>query len=597
VSAQKAKNLRQSINQLFSYIMSVTTTDGCMSLASEGVPDFGPNVFIFDPSMSSNQIQSQVDNVFQTQQSNQFGDERYALLFKPGSYDVSVQVGFYTTVHGLGTTPDAVTITGGVNVNAAWFNGDATQNFWRGVENLAIVASMFNAMWATAQGTWLRRLHILGILELFDFATKGPENFSSGGFIADSVIDVKVISGSQQQYITRNTDLSNWEGQVWNMVFVGDYNTPNGTWPTDKFTVVSNTPIIREKPYIIFDEAENYSVIVPGLKYNSEGPSWTNGKDAQSTSLPISQFYIAKPSEDNATTLNLALQRNLHLLLTPGIYELSDPIEIINPNTVVLGLGVATLRPTQGTPAMKVADVDGVTIAGLLFDAGNVHSEVLIQIGDDNVSTVDHSANPTAVFDVSCRVGGAVQGAMASGCMILNSRHVILDNIWLWRADHGITPVGWDINPAYYGLIVNGDDVTAYGLFVEHFKGFQTLWNGNGGSVYFYQSEIPYDVPTQDIWNQNGEKGYPSYKVSDNVTTHMGLGIGVYCNFYNPVQLDNAIETPQNTAGVSMDHLIIVWLNGASGSAINHLINGIGDSVWNHEPNMTTVSPDGFRCC
>jgi hypothetical protein len=114
------------------------------------------------------------------------------------------------------------------------------------------------------------------------------------------------------------------------------------------------------------------------------------------------------------------------------------------------------------------------------------------------------------------------------------------------------------INPAYYGLIVNGDDVTADGLFVEHFKGFQTLWNGNGGSVYFYESEIPYDVPTQDIWNQSGEKGYPSYKVSNGVTTHTGLGIGVYCNFYNAVQLDNAIETPPNAPGVNMQHLIIV---------------------------------------
>jgi len=218
------------------------------------------------------------------------------------------------------------------------------------------------------------------------------------------------------------------------------------------------------------------------------------------------------------------------------VYYLSRPLEIYHPNTVVLGLGLATLKPTQGTLAIRVADVDGVTIAGILIDADSVNSDVLFQIGDDKVSSVDHSANPTAVFDVTCCIGGAVLRAQATSCMILNSRHVILDNIWLWRADHGIALVGWDVNPSYNGLIVNSNDVTAYGLFVEHFEGFQTLWNGNGGRVYFYQSEIPYDVPTQNMWTQNGEKGFPSYKISNRVTTHSAsiATLIILCNSRTP---------------------------------------------------------------
>ena len=42
--------------------------------------------------------------------------------------------------------------------------------------------------------------------------------------------------------------------------------------------------------------------------------------------------------------------------------------------------------------------------------------------------------------------------------------------------------------------MVDGDDVTTYGLAVEHTLEDLTVWNGEGGQVYFYQSELPYDV-------------------------------------------------------------------------------------------------------
>jgi len=547
--------------------------------------DFGPNVMIFDPSMPNTFIQSQIDSVFQIQEANQFGSQRYALLFKPGNYSLNAQLGFYTTVLGLGTSPDAVTITGGMNSLAAWFEDNATQNFWRGVENIAINPTAYgnNMIWATSQGTWLRRVHVNGTLWLFDYISPGPNNWSSGGFIANSVIDTEVQSGSQQQYLTRNTDLTKWEGQLWNMVFVGDLNPPNGTWPSTPFSVVQKTPVIREKPYLTFD-GSTYSVIVPSLKVLSQGPSWTApGKcENDATLIPLSGFYIAKPNVDNTTTLNLALQRGLHLLFTPGLYALTQPIVVRNANTVIFGIGLATLQPVAGTPAIIVADVGGVTIAGLLLDAGELLSPNLLQIGDRR-TTVDHSTNPTAIFDISCRVGGPAPTAQTTSCIVVNNNHVLMDNVWLWRADHGaqVSYTGWNVNPSSNGLIVNGDNVTAYGLFVEHFEGFQTLWNGEGGEVYFYQSECPYDVPSQAEWTQCGERGYPSYKVGRSVKSHRGEGIGIYCNFMNPVQLNNAIETPESCE-INMNHLVTVWLNGANGSSINHLINGKGLAVRNN---------------
>ena len=83
------------------------------TLAANGAkPEFGPNVMVFDPSMSSQAIQKQIDAVYATQEHNEFGQQRNALLFLPGDYSVDVPVGFYTEVIGLGASPDATRIAG-----------------------------------------------------------------------------------------------------------------------------------------------------------------------------------------------------------------------------------------------------------------------------------------------------------------------------------------------------------------------------------------------------------------------------------------------------------------------------------------------------
>ncbi|MDC0708701.1 hypothetical protein POL68_09495 [Stigmatella sp. ncwal1] len=546
-------------------------------------PDFGPNVFIFDPSMPTSTIQSRLNSIFAQQEKNHFGNERYAYFFKPGQYNLDVQIGFYMNVFGLGQSPDDVTITGAVRTKADWFQGNATQNFWRGTENLSVVPTLDSnkMVWAVSQATTMRRVHVKGSINLWDSAWSNA--WSSGGFIADSKIDNVINSGTQQQFLTRNTSLNNWQGQNWNMVFVGDEQAPSGTWPNQVYTVVDTTPVIREKPYLFIDSAGNYAVKVPSLRTNSKGRTWANGITPGAV-LSIDQFHIARSDRDTASTLNAALSAGKHLILTPGIYHLSGPLQVSNPGTIVLGLGLATLIPDQGTSAMNVADVDGVTIAGILFDAGINNSPVLITLGNA-ANAVSHAANPTALFDVSCRVGGAAVGN-ATSCLTVNSNDVLLDNIWLWRADHG-SGVGWDVNKGINGITVNGNNVSAYGLFVEHFEGYQTLWNGNGGRVYFYQSEIPYDVPNQSRWTHDGVRGYASYKVANSVTSHDARGLGIYSVFWNPVILENAIETPSNS-GVKFQHMITVFLGSTAGAAINHIINGTGNAVTNQ--NMVAKS-------
>jgi hypothetical protein len=545
-------------------------------------------VFIFDPSMGDATIQSKLDGIFADQQTNQFGSSRYAYFFKPGKYNLDVQIGFYMEALGLGASPDDVSITGAVRAMAKWNQGNATLNFWRLAENLSVTPTSAinkNDVWATSQATALRRIHVTsGGVNLFD-PEGGPNEWASGGFIADSKIDGTVVSGSQQQYLTRNVTMQQWSGGVWNMVFVGNQGNPTGTWPGSPYTFVGATPALREKPYLTIDGSGDYSVVAPTVTQNTTGISW-GATAAPSTTIPISKFYIAHADKDSADTINTALAAGANLILTPGVYHLASALAVNRAGTLILGLGLATLTPDQGTPAMTVADVDSVTVAGVLFDAGATNSPTLLSLGSA-VTGVSHAASPSALFDVSCRVGGAAAG-VATSCVTVNSNDVLVDDVWLWRADHG-TGVGWDENRADNGLVVNGDDVTAYGLFVEHFEQYQTLWNGNGGKVYFYQSEIPYDVPSQDKWTHDGVNGYASLKVGSGVTTFDGRGLGIYCYFDNPVVLDSAIEAP-TASGVTFQHVVTQWFKNAAGSAINHIINDTGAAVNSGNSGATTAN-------
>lgn len=528
-------------------------------------PDLGPNVSVFDPSMPASQIQSKLNSVFSQQETNQYGEQRYALLFKPGSYNVSANVGFFTQVAGLGLTPDSVTINGAVHVEADWFPPqNATHNFWRGAEGLSVNPPGGLDRWAVSQASAYRRMHLRGNLALDD------GGWASGGFMADTLVDGQVRSGSQQQWLSRNTNWGSWTGQNWNMVFVGAQNAPAGTFPNPPYTKVAQTPVIREKPYLYIDAAGNYKVFVPAVKANSAGPGWTNGNPA-GESLPISQFYIVKPGA-TAATINAQLAAGKDLLFTPGVFKLSDTLRITRPNTVVLGLGLATLMPTNGTQSISVADVDGVKLAGLLIDAAPTNSPLLMEIGPAG-SSANHSANPTSLHDVYFRIGGSAVGK-ATETLRINSNNVILDHAWLWRGDHR-DGVGWNMNTADTGLVVNGNDVTAYGLFVEHYQKYQTVWNGNGGRTYFYQNEMPYDPPNQAAWMNGSTRGYAAYKVADSVTTHEAWGLGSYCFFNaNPsVVADRAFEVP-NKPGVRFHNMVTVSLGGTG--TIAHVINNTG---------------------
>lgn len=551
----------------------------------------GPNVFVFDQSMPASAVQAQATDIFKRMEANEFGAERFALLFKPGVYDVLFDVGFYTSVCGLGRNPDDVLIRGGANVPAYWMpNRNATCNFWRSYENLAIEASDATNKTTTiavSQAAPLRRLHITSANGLWLFQvdpSTGAGGWASGGYMADTIVDGQVLPGSQQQWLSRNSRWGSWANGVWNMVFVGCDNAPSqDNWPREPYTTIEQTPVIREKPYLYVNEQDKLAVFKPALQRDARGPTWTGGAATQGTSIPIDAFCVVQPGI-GAAAINAALGSGKHLLITPGVYTLDDALRVTRPDTIILGLGFPSLVPVNGKAAISVDDIDGVTVAGLIIDAGSVNSPCLLEVGPLGKSSAGHSPNPTFLYDLTVRTGGVQPGRNDAG-IIINSHDVVCDQLWLWRADHGPqTCAGWDINPTRNGLVVNGDRVTAYGLFNEHHEEYQTLWNGDQGRVYFYQSEIPYDPPRQEAYRseQGARNGYASYKVSDSVRSHEAWGLGVYSYFRDaPVKVENAIEVP-DTARVH--HMTTVWLNGTPGSEITHVVNGKGGRVYANSP-------------
>jgi len=570
-------------------LLVVAVGAAAASPPAAGAPDLGPNVIVFDPTMPTSQIQATIDGITAQQVDNEFGAQRYTLLFKPGTYGtpaspLTFQVGYYTEVAGLGASPTDVTINGHVDVYNRCLtpsNCIALVNFWRSLSNLTInVAGLSGCrasgdFWAVSQAAPMRRVNITGgNLTLMDYCTAGPQ-YASGGFIADSRTGF-VINGSQQQFLVRDSSIGGWSNGVWNQVFSGVLGAPPQSFSTTAYdpppyTTLPASPVTRERPFLYLDASGHYNVFVPAVRHDSSGTTWASGGSGSGSSIPLDTFFVARPTDD-VKDINTALATGRNLIFTPGVYHLDRTIDVKRPDTVVLGLGFATLVPENGITAMRVADVKGVKIAGLLFDAGPVSSDTLLQVGTKNAHKSD-PGDPTSLHDVFFRIGGAAAGK-ATTSLVVNSDNVILDDVWAWRADHG-TGVGWTVNTADTGVVVNGDDVTAYGLFVEHYQRYEVIWNGEDGRTIFFQNEMPYDPPNQAAWTHDGVNGFAAYKIADGVKRHEAWGLGSYC-FFNvdpTIHATRAFEVPV-ASGVRLHDILTVSLGGVG--TIDHVVNDTG---------------------
>ena len=562
----------------------------------------GPNVYVFNPSMAQSTIQATLDAIAAQQVPNQFGTQRYALLFEPGTYGSTAdplvfQVGYYTSVAGLGQNPSDTTIVGQVDTFNQCTDGVQTQcyaleNFWRSLSNLSIDTAGGSGctanteFWAVSQAAPMRRVEVNGNVTLMDYCDGSPD-YASGGFIADSSFTGgTVVNGSQQQYITRNSDLDGWSNGVWNQVFCGDPGAPAQSFASNSgdsggpapYTTLATCPTTREEPYLYTDSAGNYQVFVPSVQTNSSGPSWASGS-TPGYSLPLSKFFIVQQSTTVAQ-INAALLRGKDLLYTPGVYEVPSTIHVLWPDTKIVGLGFPTLIPTRGNVTMDTTPVPGINISGLIFDAGPITSPALLDVsGLPGLAGLKaYTSDPTSIDDVFFRVGGATAGSVKTA-FVDDASDSIIDDVWSWRADHGAGAGTWTGDTADTGAQIGGDNVTAYGLAVEHYQKYETVWTGQHGTVIFFQNENPYEVPDQAAWMASPtQDGYPAFYIPRNVTSFQGYGMGVYSYFDQGVPIENstAFQVP-DSPGVQFHDLLTVFLNGSGG--IQSVINGTGAAV------------------
>jgi hypothetical protein len=223
------------------------------------------------------------------------------------------------------------------------------------------------------------------------------------------------------------------------MVYSGVSGAPAPvfTGSCEQNTVLPSSPVTEEEPFLYIGPQGDWDVYVPAVQRSSSGPSWASGTEA-GTSIPVSRFFIANPGTP-VLEIDAALALGRDLILTPGVYDLEQPIVVSRSDTVVLGLGFATLVPERGNASMIVLPNNGVKLSGLIFDAGPTNSPVLLSVGAPNpFGGSQVSANdPDLVQDVFFRIGGAETTPVSATTSFLdNADNSIIDDVWAWRADH-----------------------------------------------------------------------------------------------------------------------------------------------------------------
>jgi hypothetical protein len=582
---------------------------------------FGPNVCVFDDTMSQAAIQADL-NAIATQQvpvGSQFDSQRYAIFFEPGTYGSAAdplvfQVGYYTQVAGLGAMPKDTVVDGAIDVfnnlcTAGTSNCNSDDNFWRSLSNLTLNVDLPSAtpayappvvdaygagcansaeIWSASQASPMRRVIVNGNVVFQDYCA--ADDYASGGFIADSEISGDLDFYGNQQYLVRNSSIGGANGcpqGLWNMVYSGVEGAPAPafTGQCAQNTVLAASPVTEEEPFLYTNSAGTFNVFVPAAATSSSGASWASGTEA-GTSKPLSSFFIATPATSVAA-IDAALALGKNLALTPGVYDLSAPILVSRADTVVLGLGFATLVPQRGNAAMIVAPNTGVKVSGLIVDAGPVNSPVLLSVGTP-LPASGAAADPDVIQDVFFRIGGAeTTGTSATVSLLDNASHSVIDDVWAWRADHG-NDVGWTENTGANGVVVTGDDVTAYGLAVEHYQKSEVVWTGQGGTDVFFQNELPYDPPSQAAWDESAAfDGYPAFQVGAGVKTFSGYGMGSYVVFIDTsatLHDTEAFQAPE-VPGVQFHDVFGVWIGGSGG--LDSIVDGTGGPVTSTTPGTT----------
>ena len=584
---------------------------------------FGANVTIFDPSMSVASI-----NAALTATPPAGGGKRQ-FFFLPGTYGdssvtpatattnnvIQAEVAPGTVVAGLGTSPCDVVINGALSINDGGLAIRDSQMSNVTINPIQSGVPAGGMLWYTSQTATLRRVNILGNLYVSPVtqtpgSCENPCNPVTQGFqinlipgvangfaITNSVITGKVINGNglntpdtegnggNSDIYFQQDDIGGYSGFGSDMVFTGTLGAPSDNFgpgsvspyeaPGD-ITNVTFTPTVREAPFVYYDGSQ-FEIFRPSAQFNVRGPNWATDS-TQGDSLPLSSFYIATTAAaDNAETMNAALAAGKNLLVGPGTYDLDEPITIFAPDTVMMGLGDPILEADDSATIVVTDSAGGTVLSrfnadGRPFDPNDMgpFADNQIVIGQTPHGSGSES-DPTTLSDVS-----SVSGA--TNDILINQDHTILNQGEYQTNNNsgdGYTTTNWTATSGNTGAIVNGDDATWQGIWLEHFKQTEISWNGEYGNVTFLQNErpltVPFDTPGEigvqpHVWMMNANfDGYPSLAVAQGVShftlngfqSWSRLGNGCDCN------VTSVITTPV-TPGVTFHALFTGEILGST---------------------------------
>lgn len=518
--------------------------------------DFGPNVIIVPAGAASSELQEKLNQLYETQigwdDYGQFGNHRTAVFLMPGNHEVDIQLPYYFQVLGLGATPTETVVSPGakkigLEVGRQPGNLPNTNTFWRSIENVEVPQHL---NFFVSQAAPLRKVKVHGDLKLSD----DGDDYTSGGALTNSEILGEILTGTQQQWYTRGTKMNPYPhpaglGSYAAVGCVGpdetsfspsyDFKSKHLPWQSVHKGVTYTEPpsVFAEKPFIMIEQGE-YKLRIPEVKRNHPGYDWQSG-----STVGFDQVFVTN-ANSTAKEMNAAIKQGLHLVLTPAVYYLEEPLVIDQPDICILGLGFATLVPKNldifiGRGVIEVGSVDGVRLAGVFVQAGPLASpdyskavKALVRWGDPNRPYKGNRKNPGFMYDFIARAGGPdVEPVGVDTMLEVNNGWVITDNTWLWTADHCVKSSGALCIPQRYVrhcLVVNADNVHMYGLMAEHSNDDIVVWNGEHGKTYFYQSEFKY---TMGVHSEPHTWDHVPHAVSYrlNAENHIAMALGIYC--------------------------------------------------------------------
>ncbi|CAE7331752.1 unnamed protein product [Symbiodinium pilosum] len=474
--------------------------------------------------------------------------------------EVDINLWYYCGVHGLGVQPTDVTVRPGLKGQGVRVEQQPaeqpggqllpnTNTFWRTIEHVHVAQSKLDFF--VSQAAPLRAVKVDGSLQL----SGGGNDYTSGGALMNADIGGDIITGTQQQWYTRGTLMKPYPhpAGIGSYAAVGCVDRDSGMpfWDSYNFdpaqnqqgqtghtgaTYIGAPEIFAEKPFIFFEEGM-YKLRIPEVLNKHAGPEWQTG-----STVGFDKVFVTKATT-TAAQINSAISAGKHVVLTPAVYYMDEPIVINHPNTVILGLGFATIIPKQlpafiGRGVIEVGNVDGVRLAGVFVQAGPLDSPdftnavgALVRWGKPDEPYAGNPSNPGFLYDFIARVGGPDhQPVGVENLLEIHNGYVIGDNLWLWKADHCVTNSGALCIPQRYlkhCLVVNAANVHMYGLMAEHANDDIVVWNGENGKTFFYQSEFKYtqgESSKPSTWEKVPHS--VSYRV--NALNHQAAAFGIY---------------------------------------------------------------------